>query len=144
MSQSERAKGQAEPYASKTSAGFVFGAVIVCEEGELVIGRHSVVGANSVITRSIFPYSVVAGDPAKIVKQYDFAKNKWVLGCIRPTVGLLYSRGSRLADEHEGAVFASLKVKALQERLEKSGTDARHEGRLGLPGAAGIYISEIS
>jgi acetyltransferase-like isoleucine patch superfamily enzyme len=64
-----------------------FGAVIVCEEGELVIGRHSVVGANCVITRSIPPYSVVAGDPARIVKQYDFAKNKWVLGCIRrPTV----------------------------------------------------------
>jgi acetyltransferase-like isoleucine patch superfamily enzyme len=61
-----------------------FGAVIVCEEGELVIGRHSVVGANCVITRSIPPYSVVAGDPARIVKQYDFAKNKWVLGCIRP------------------------------------------------------------
>ncbi|MGB8985371.1 MAG: acyltransferase [Candidatus Sulfotelmatobacter sp.] len=65
-----------------------FGAVIVCEEGELVIGRHSVVGANCIITRSIPPYSVVAGDPARIVKQYDFAKNKWVLGCIRrPTVG---------------------------------------------------------
>ena len=61
-----------------------FGAVIVCEEGELVIGRHSVVGANCVITRSIPPYSVVAGDPARIVKQYDFAQNKWVLGCIRP------------------------------------------------------------
>jgi acetyltransferase-like isoleucine patch superfamily enzyme len=61
-----------------------FGATIVCEEGELVIGRHSVVGANCIITRSIPPYSVVAGDPARIVKQYDFAKNKWVLGCIRP------------------------------------------------------------
>lgn len=61
-----------------------FGAAIICEEGELVIGRHSVVGANCVITRSIPPYSVVAGDPARIVKQYDFAKNKWVLGCIRP------------------------------------------------------------
>ncbi|MGB7601160.1 MAG: acyltransferase [Candidatus Sulfotelmatobacter sp.] len=61
-----------------------FGVVIVCEEGELVIGRHSVVGANCIITHSIPPYSVVAGDPARIVKQYDFAQNKWVLGCIRP------------------------------------------------------------
>ena len=65
-----------------------FGVVITCEEGELVIGRHSVMGANCVITRSIPPYTVVAGDPARIVKQYDFDKNKWVLGCIRrPTVG---------------------------------------------------------
>jgi acetyltransferase-like isoleucine patch superfamily enzyme len=63
-----------------------FGTVIVCEHGELVIGRHSVVGANSVVTRSIPPYSVVAGDPARIVKQYDFSKKKWVLGCIRPAV----------------------------------------------------------
>jgi acetyltransferase-like isoleucine patch superfamily enzyme len=61
-----------------------FGAMIICEEGELVIGRHSVVGANCLIMRSIPPYSVVAGDPARIVKQYDFAQNKWVLGCIRP------------------------------------------------------------
>ena len=60
------------------------GAEIVCEQGELVIGRHSVVGANSVVRRSIPPYSVVAGDPARIVKQYDFSKRKWVVGCIRP------------------------------------------------------------
>jgi acetyltransferase-like isoleucine patch superfamily enzyme len=64
-----------------------FGAVIICEQGELVIGRHSVVGANCVVTRSIPPYSVVAGDPARIVKQYDPAKGKWVLGCIRPAAG---------------------------------------------------------
>lgn len=60
-----------------------FGTVIVCEQGELVIGRHSVVGANSVIKSSIPPYSVVAGDPARIVKQFDFSREKWVLGCIR-------------------------------------------------------------
>ncbi len=61
-----------------------YGAVVVCEEGELVIGRHSVVGANSVVRSSIPAYSVVAGDPARIVKQYDPSKGKWVLGCIRP------------------------------------------------------------
>jgi acetyltransferase-like isoleucine patch superfamily enzyme len=64
-----------------------FGAVIICEQGELVIGRHSVVGANSVVTRSIPPYSVVAGDPARIVKQFDFSKGKWVLGRVRSAAG---------------------------------------------------------
>jgi acetyltransferase-like isoleucine patch superfamily enzyme len=59
------------------------GAVIVCEEGELTVGRHSVVGANTVITRSIPPYSVVAGECGRIVKQYDFVRGKWVLGCVR-------------------------------------------------------------
>jgi len=61
-----------------------FGAVIVCEQGELVIGRHSVVGTNSVVRCSIPPYSVFAGDPARIVKQYDPSKEKWILGSIRP------------------------------------------------------------
>lgn len=57
-----------------------FGAAIVCNEGELVIGRNSVVGVNAVVTRSIPPYSVVSGNPARVVKQFDPSKGKWVLG----------------------------------------------------------------
>ena len=60
-----------------------FGAVVVCDHGDLVIGRNSVVGANSVVTRSMPPYSVVSGNPVKIVKQYDPSKGKWVLGSVR-------------------------------------------------------------
>jgi acetyltransferase-like isoleucine patch superfamily enzyme len=61
------------------------GARILSERGELVIGRHSVVGAHSVVTHSIPPYSVVTGDPARIVKHYDFSKGEWTLGCNRPS-----------------------------------------------------------
>jgi acetyltransferase-like isoleucine patch superfamily enzyme len=57
-----------------------FGAAILCSKGELVIGQGSVVGANSVVCRSVPAYSVVAGNPAKIVKQYDPEKKIWVLG----------------------------------------------------------------
>jgi acetyltransferase-like isoleucine patch superfamily enzyme len=57
-----------------------FGAAIVCNKGELVIGRHSVVGANAVVTRSIPPYSVVSGNPARVVKSYDSSKAEWVIG----------------------------------------------------------------
>jgi acetyltransferase-like isoleucine patch superfamily enzyme len=57
-----------------------FGAVIICSRGELVIGRGSVVGANSVVTRSVPAHSVVSGNPAKIVKQYDPVKQAWVIG----------------------------------------------------------------
>jgi len=62
------------------------GVSIVCSQGELVIGRGSVVGANSVVTHTIPSYSVVSGDPARIVKQYDPEKKIWVLGAVRSTV----------------------------------------------------------
>jgi acetyltransferase-like isoleucine patch superfamily enzyme len=57
-----------------------FGAAIVCSKGELVIGKNSVIGANSVVTRSIPPYSVATGNPARVVKHFDFSKGEWVLG----------------------------------------------------------------
>jgi acetyltransferase-like isoleucine patch superfamily enzyme len=44
----------------------------------VTIGHHSVVAAGSVVTRSIPPYSVCAGAPAKVVKCYDFDKREWV------------------------------------------------------------------
>jgi acetyltransferase-like isoleucine patch superfamily enzyme len=59
-----------------------YGAAIVSTEGELVIGRNSVVAANSFVTRSIPPYSVATGNPARVVKQFDPAQGKWVLGRI--------------------------------------------------------------
>jgi acetyltransferase-like isoleucine patch superfamily enzyme len=42
------------------------------------IGRNAVVGAGSVVTKDVPPYSVVVGNPAKVVKQYDFELKKWV------------------------------------------------------------------
>ena len=65
-----------------------FGAAIVSGRGELVIGRNSVVGANSVVTRSIPPYSVVTGNPARVVKQFDLSKRQWVLGTSAATAQL--------------------------------------------------------
>jgi lipopolysaccharide O-acetyltransferase len=56
------------------------GAAIVCTEGELVIGENCVVSANALVTKSAPPFSVLVGNPAKIVKQYDPAKDAWVLG----------------------------------------------------------------
>ena len=42
------------------------------------IGEHCVVAANAVVTKDVPPYSVVAGNPARIVKHFDFEKKKWV------------------------------------------------------------------
>jgi acetyltransferase-like isoleucine patch superfamily enzyme/glycosyltransferase involved in cell wall biosynthesis len=57
-----------------------FGAAVICSQGELVLGKNSVVGANSVVTRSVPAYSVVVGNPARVVKQFDPVREKWVLG----------------------------------------------------------------
>ena len=57
-----------------------FGVTIVCSQGELVIGKHSVIGANSLVTRSIPPYSIVLGNPARIVKQFHPENETWELG----------------------------------------------------------------
>lgn len=60
------------------------GAAIICPNGELTLGRHCVVAANSVVTRSAPPYSVLSGNPARIVKQFDLATQTWVMGAVRP------------------------------------------------------------
>lgn len=62
-----------------------YGAAIVSTEGDLVIGRNSVIAANSFVTRSVPPYSVVSGNPARVVKQFDFTQGKWVLGRVTET-----------------------------------------------------------
>jgi len=41
------------------------------------IGKHCVVGAGSVVTKSIPDYSVVGGNPAKIIKKYNFETKEW-------------------------------------------------------------------
>jgi len=61
------------------------GAAIVCTHGELVLGRHCVVAANAVVTRSFPPYSVIIGNPAVVVRRFDQGKNAWVIGSARPS-----------------------------------------------------------
>lgn len=43
----------------------------------VVIGDNSVVGGGSVVTRSIPQNSIAIGDPAKVIKQYDFDEHCW-------------------------------------------------------------------
>jgi acetyltransferase-like isoleucine patch superfamily enzyme len=41
------------------------------------IGEHSIVGANSVVTKDIPDYCVAAGVPARIIKRYNFETESW-------------------------------------------------------------------
>lgn len=42
------------------------------------VGKHCVVGANSVVLTDVPDYSVVAGAPARIVKQFDPSRQTWI------------------------------------------------------------------
>lgn len=52
----------------------IIGKYVAIGEGCIIlpgvtIGDHSVIGANAVVTKDVPPYSVVAGNPAKVIKQ---------------------------------------------------------------------------
>ena len=44
----------------------------------VTIGSYSIIGAGSVVTHDIPDYSLAVGNPAKVIKQYDFNQKKWV------------------------------------------------------------------
>lgn len=41
------------------------------------IGKKSIIGANSVVTKDIPAYSMAVGNPAKVVKQWSFETHQW-------------------------------------------------------------------
>lgn len=42
------------------------------------IGKHCVIGANSVVTHNIPDYSIAVGAPAKVIKRYDLDRKEWI------------------------------------------------------------------
>ena len=43
----------------------------------VIIGTHCVIGAGAIVTRSVPDYSVVAGNPARIIRKYNTETRKW-------------------------------------------------------------------
>jgi acetyltransferase-like isoleucine patch superfamily enzyme len=41
------------------------------------IGKHSVVAAGSIVTRDVPPFSIAAGNPARLIKQYNPDTHTW-------------------------------------------------------------------
>ena len=43
----------------------------------VTIGKHAIVGAGSVVTKDIPQFSVAVGNPARVIKKYNFETNCW-------------------------------------------------------------------
>jgi acetyltransferase-like isoleucine patch superfamily enzyme len=43
----------------------------------VLIGKYSVIGANSVVTKSVEDYSIAVGSPARTVKKWNQISNSW-------------------------------------------------------------------
>lgn len=50
----------------------------VCVLPGVTIGRHCVVGANSVVRSNLPDYSVAVGSPARVVKRFDPERQCWI------------------------------------------------------------------
>ena len=44
----------------------------------ILIGKNSIIGAGSVVTKDVPSYSVAVGNPAKVIKMYDINLKVWV------------------------------------------------------------------
>jgi len=50
----------------------------VCVLPGVRIGRGAIVGAGSVVTSEIPPYTISVGVPARVIRRFDFDMGKWV------------------------------------------------------------------
>lgn len=45
--------------------------------GRVSIGKKAVIGAGSVVTKSVPDYCIAVGNPAKVIKKYNFTTHAW-------------------------------------------------------------------
>ena len=50
----------------------------VCVLAGVTIGKGSIIGSLSVVSKSIPPFSIAVGTPAKVIKEYDFNSKSWI------------------------------------------------------------------
>lgn len=43
----------------------------------VTIGKYSVIGAGSIVTKDIPDYCIAVGNPARVIKKYSFVKHRW-------------------------------------------------------------------
>lgn len=52
-------------------------AIVLGKPEGTVIGRNSIIGAGAVVTKSVPPYEMWAGNPAKCIKKYNQVSKLW-------------------------------------------------------------------
>jgi len=67
--------------------GVTVSKVVICDDSwigansvitkGITIGRHSIVAAGSVVKRDVDDFTIVAGNPAKPIKKYNFELSQW-------------------------------------------------------------------
>lgn len=62
------------PIVIKRGAWLAFGCHIL---SGVTVGEGAVVAANSVVTKDVPAYTVVAGNPARIISRYNSETNEW-------------------------------------------------------------------
>lgn len=50
----------------------------VCILSGVTIGEKCIIGAGSVVTKSVPSYSIAVGNPARVIKKWDFKKHNWI------------------------------------------------------------------
>jgi lipopolysaccharide O-acetyltransferase len=50
----------------------------VCILPGVRVGKGAIVGAGAIVTKSLPPYTIAVGAPAKVIKRFDFDANAWL------------------------------------------------------------------
>lgn len=66
--------------------------------GNVKIGKHCVIGSNSVVTKDIPDYCVVVGNPAKVIKAFDTELDIWKRVSNSKELDIILSKGSDLSN----------------------------------------------
>jgi acetyltransferase-like isoleucine patch superfamily enzyme len=71
------ASGTTSDHAIRVGANCVFGAASTIL-GNIDIGHGSVIGAHTLVVKSVPPFSMVVGNPGRILRRYSFSKRAWI------------------------------------------------------------------
>ena len=66
-------KSEFEGIVLKEGCVLCVGVKVICNRGKLVVGRNTIIAANSVLTKSTGNNEIWAGIPARLIKKHNLA-----------------------------------------------------------------------